>query len=198
MAYRRTAAIERKLSATRERLLRAARQLVAEGGFAALQVAAVAERAGVATGSVYRHFDDKAELAREVFRAGSQREVDRMAEALAGPGSVRERIGEAVTAWCRRAQEGRVLARALLSEPVDPSVEVERLVYRARYAELLAAAIAEGVASGELPPQDPRTSAACVVGALAEAVLGPHHDPEPGAIVRFVLSALSNRHGDPP
>ena len=63
-------------AATRRRIVAAARGLIAEGGYAAAQVAAVAERAGVATGTVYRHFPSKADLFAEVFREASQHEVD--------------------------------------------------------------------------------------------------------------------------
>ena len=42
-------------------------------------------RAGVATGSVYRHFPSKAELFAEVFRRAAQREVDAVAGAAGGP-----------------------------------------------------------------------------------------------------------------
>ncbi|MCB9685168.1 MAG: TetR/AcrR family transcriptional regulator [Alphaproteobacteria bacterium] len=191
MAYRRTEAVEARIAQTREELLRAALRIVAAGGFSALHIAALAEAAGVATGTVYRHFADKGELCREVFATASQRELDHMAAALASDGPAPTRIERAVRLWVRRAQNGRVLARALLSEPVHPAVEEERLRYRARYAELIARVLAEGVAHGELPAQDPRTSAACIVGALGEAVLGPSFDPDPSDIVDFVLSAVT-------
>lgn len=195
VAYRRTEAVEERLAETRASLLRAATRLVATSGFQALQVAALAEAAGVATGTVYRHFEDKADLCRQVFAAASQRELDHMAAVLAEPGPVTARLERAVSAWCRRAQEGRVLARALLSEPVHPAVEAERLAYRARYAQTLADVLAEGVAAGELRPLDARVAAACIVGALGEAVLGPDIDPDPADIARFVLSAI---RGGPP
>jgi AcrR family transcriptional regulator len=60
--YRRTPQVEARLSASRERILSAALSLVAERGYAGCSVAAVARRAGVATGSVYRHFPAKADL----------------------------------------------------------------------------------------------------------------------------------------
>ncbi|MGH2917924.1 MAG: helix-turn-helix domain-containing protein, partial [Solirubrobacteraceae bacterium] len=69
----------------RDRLVRAAQELIARGGYREASVAAVGRRAGVATGSVYRHFPSKEELFAEVFRAASQREVDAVAAAAAGP-----------------------------------------------------------------------------------------------------------------
>src|SRR3954466_10357758 len=78
MPYRRTSATEARRAEVRERIVAAAREQVAEGGYASASVQAVAARAGVATGSVYRHFPSKAELFTEVFRRASQRELDVM------------------------------------------------------------------------------------------------------------------------
>ncbi len=185
MAYRPTDKTRAKRDATRRALLSAARHLVAEGGFAALQVQPLAEHAGVATGSVYRYFDGKAALEVEVFSAVSQGEVDAMASALGEAG-----LAAALRTWIARAQARPVLARALLSEPVGPQVEAARLRFRAAYAELLASHLRERIAAGQLPAQDARLSAAAVVGALGEAVLGPHGAADPDAIVRFCVQAL--------
>src|SRR6201986_4317634 len=68
---------------TRERLLLAARELIEEGGYGAASVAAIAERAGVAAGALYRHFAPQEELFVELFRAVCDREVQAMREAAA-------------------------------------------------------------------------------------------------------------------
>ena len=54
MPYRRTPQIARKQAARHQAIIAAARAVATEGGMAALQVAAVAKRAGIATGTVYR------------------------------------------------------------------------------------------------------------------------------------------------
>jgi AcrR family transcriptional regulator len=152
----------------------AARGLIAEGGYAAAQVAAVAERAGVATGTVYRHFPSKADLFAQVFREASQHEVDAVAAAATEAGeSAAERIAVAVETFARRALRGHRLAWALIAEPVDPAVEAERLVFRRAYRDVFASVIAAGVESGELPDQDPQVSGAALVGAIGEALVGP-------------------------
>ena len=157
----------------RERIVDGARELIAHGGYTEAQVAAVARRAGVATGTVYRHFPSKAELFAEVFRNASQHEVDAVIAAAATGASAPERIASAVETFARRALRGRRLAWALIAEPVDPAVEAERLVFRRAYRDAFAEVIAAGVESGELPRQDPATSAAALVGAIGEALVGP-------------------------
>ncbi len=185
MAYRPTQRTEARKAEVRARIVAAARELIAHGGYAEAQVAAVAARAGVATGTVYRHFPSKADLFAEVFRSASQHEVDAVVDAAAvGDRSAAARIAMAVETFARRALRGRRLAWALIAEPVDPAVEAERLTFRRAYRDAFADVIAAGVDSGELPPQDPATSAAALVGAIGEALVGPvspttaAHDPE--------------------
>jgi AcrR family transcriptional regulator len=174
VAYRPTERTEARRTAARDRIVRAALELVARGGYREAQVAPVARRAGVATGTVYRHFPSKADLLTEVFRVASQREVDAVAAATAAPGATApDRIAAAVETFARRALRGRRLAWALLAEPVDPAVEAERLQFRRAYAEVFAAAVRDGIAAGELPDQDAAFTATALVGAIGEALVGP-------------------------
>ncbi|MFI7489947.1 TetR/AcrR family transcriptional regulator [Micromonospora echinaurantiaca] len=173
MVYRSTERVQARLNASRERIIAAALEIMAGAGYAGCSVAAVAERAGVATGTVYRHFPTKAELFAEVFRTASQREVDAVARAAALERSAAAQVSAVVETFAGRALKSPRLAYALLAEPVDPAVDAERLVFRRAYAELIAGYVAAGVAGGELPPQDPELTAAALVGALAEAMVGP-------------------------
>lgn len=52
----------------REAVIHATLELVAEHGFHGTPMALVAERAGVAAGTIYRYFDNKDDLIRETFR----------------------------------------------------------------------------------------------------------------------------------
>jgi AcrR family transcriptional regulator len=172
--YRPTERTEARRAAARERIVLAAHGLIARGGYREAQVAAVAGAAGVATGTVYRHFPSKADLFAEVFRRASQREVDATREAArAAGGPASRQLAAAVETFARRALRGRRLAWALLAEPVDPAVEVERLAFRRAYAAGFEDVLRDGVAAGELAPQNVALSAAALVGALGEALVGP-------------------------
>jgi AcrR family transcriptional regulator len=194
--YRPTDRTRARLAAARETIVDAATAQLAEGGYASASVVAVARRAGVATGSVYRHFPSKSDLFAEVFRRASQAEVD----VLRGMAGREEPVGNRLAAWVeafvRRALAEPVRAYALIAEPVDPVVEAERLVFRRAYADLFAGALRDGVARGELEPHDPELVAAAIVGALAEALVGPlaRRDTAADALVAglqtFVLSAV--------
>jgi AcrR family transcriptional regulator len=172
---------------TRARLLTAARELIDEGGYGATSVLAIADRAGVAAGTLYRHFASKEELFVELFRDVCDREDRAIAASLRQLGEpppavdVVERI---VGTFAERALGNRRLAWALLAEPVDPRVDAERLAYRARSTERIAAVLARGIENGEIPAQNVSLTAAAVVGACGEALAGPLSplgDARPGA-----------------
>ena len=175
---------------------------MAEGGYSTASVQGVAARAGVAVGTLYRHFPSKAELFAEVFRRASERELGVMAEVAAPDGrSATERAGAATEAFSRRALAGPVLAYALIAEPVDPAVESERLRLRRGYRDVFAGLLEEGVASGELRHHDTATVAAALVGALGEALVGPlspgrrrqRDEALVSALVDFTLQALPRK-----
>jgi AcrR family transcriptional regulator len=161
---------------TRDRLLRAAREMIELGGYSAASVAAIAERAGVATGTLYRHFASKEELFVDVFRivCGREERAVRDAVAALGPRTPQAQcLTVALATFARRALSNPQLAWALIAEPVDPAVDAERLAYRARYASLIAGHLARGIEAGELPRQDVDLTAAALVGGCGEALVGP-------------------------
>ena len=155
MAYRPTDRTRARAAAARERIVSAALDQLAEGGYASASMAAVARRAGVATGSVYRHFPSKGDLFAEAFRRASQREVDVLVALGHRTMPVRERLAAWVHAFVHRALAEPVRAYALIAEPVDPAVEAERLTFRRAYADLFAARAAP-TAAAPAPASSPR------------------------------------------
>ncbi len=173
MAYRQTENVVRKLAARSEAILKAARDAAADGGMAAVQIAAVAERAGIAAGTVYRYFPCKTELVAAMVEAISAREIGalrRAADAAPGPLSA---LAAAIATFSARALRHRKLAWAAIAEPVDAEIEMARLKYRRALTEELQARIAVAMAAGHLPEQDAALSAPALVGALLEGLIGP-------------------------
>jgi AcrR family transcriptional regulator len=160
---------------TRERLLRSAQELVEEGGYGAASVLAISDRAGVAAGTLYRHWPSKGELFAELFRAVCDREIAAMeaAAAQAAGRSGVERVQAVLTTFAERALRNPRLAWALIAEPVDPLVDAERLAYRREYARRLVDGLNAARAAEEIPEQDVELTAAALVGGVGEALVGP-------------------------
>ena len=191
MPYRPTERTEARKAATRERIVAAASEQVAEGGYASAAVQLVAMRACVAVGTVYRHFPSKNDLFAEVFRRLAQRELDVVRQVAGTNGRpAAERVAAAVEAFCRRALAGPVLAYAQIAEPVDPAVESERLRLRRGYRDAFAVVLTRGLAPGELRPDDSATAPSAPVGALAEALVGPLAAPTRGSKEALVASLV--------
>src|SRR2546423_15711180 len=117
-------------TSTRQRLLTAAQELIEQGGYGAASVIAIAERAGVAAGTLYRHFASKEELFVEVFRSVCAREEPAMRTAaaeLAPEAAAASRLETVLTRFAERAMRNPRLAWALVAGPVDPRLAAERL-----------------------------------------------------------------------
>ncbi|MGY6652986.1 TetR/AcrR family transcriptional regulator [Amycolatopsis sp. TRM77291] len=193
MPYRRTPKVQERLDAQRDAVLAAAMEQLAERGYAGCSVSAVAERAGVAVGSVYRHYPTKADLVVELFRKVVTREVEAVREVSERPGTPAERVVAVFDTFASRALKTPRMAYALLAEPVDAPIEAERLVFRRAFRDVVAQHVADGVRSGVLPAQDADVTAAALVGAAAEVLIGPlttGSADEVSGLRTFVLRSL--------
>ncbi|HUN52875.1 MAG TPA: TetR/AcrR family transcriptional regulator [Candidatus Sulfotelmatobacter sp.] len=173
MVYRRTERVTAQLVDRRDRILRAAQERIALGGFRAAHVAAIAAAADLATGTVYRYFPSKADLFAEVLGRIATQEIEVLGTIAATAGPARDRLAASLRAFVTRAIRGRRQAYALIAEPVDVILDSARLDYRQRLGRLFAAILQDGIAAAELPAQDVAVSAACLVGACIEALAGP-------------------------
>jgi AcrR family transcriptional regulator len=173
VAYRRTENVIRRLAAREEAILAAARIAAAEGGMGAVQIVPVAERAGIAAGTVYRYFPSKTELIAKLVGVVSEREIGavrRAADAAPGPLSA---LAAAIATFAARALRNRRLAWAVIAEPVDAEVDAVRLTYRRTLAAELEKRVRAAIQGGHLPDQDAAVAAPALVGALLEGLIGP-------------------------
>ncbi len=197
MPYRRTENVVRRLAEREQAILDAASALAAEGGMAAVQIAGVATRAGIAAGTVYRYFPSKNDLVAELVAAVAGRELTAMkAAADAAPGPL-SALAAAIATFAARAFNERRLAWAVIAEPVEPEVDAMRLFFRQSLAGELAGRIETAILGRHLPDQDARVAAPAIVGALMEGLLGPlappHDDDAAGsreAVQAVTLLAL--------
>ncbi len=128
MRFTVTRTLSKDQRARRERLIESARELALEGGYAAVTMHDVADRAGVARATVYRYFATKDHLLTEVAAAWAHRAIDDIDELASGDTPL-ERL------------------TALL----------ERIVYVAAAEPTLTSAIIQAVTSDDSSVDDPRT-----------------------------------------
>jgi AcrR family transcriptional regulator len=173
MAYRQTANVLRKLAEREDSILYAARAAASEGGMGAVQIMPVAQRAGIAAGTVYRYFPAKTDLVAHLVQSVSQRELAAMRDAAdAAPGPL-SALAASIVTFAARALADRRLTWAIIAEPVDSDVDAARLDYRKALIAEIETRINAALAGGHLPEQDAAVSAPAIVGALLESLLGP-------------------------
>ncbi|MBL8267961.1 TetR/AcrR family transcriptional regulator [Steroidobacter sp.] len=173
MSYKRSFLMQERLADNRQRILKAARALVAEGGFGQASIAAVAASAGLSAGAIYRYFPSKAALFVEVLTGAIDHEIVILQAIAKGEGNATSRLRACVESFANRALEGPYLAYAFIAEPAEQEVDEARLLGRIRFGEVFKSLLIQGIESGEFPEQSVDIGAACIVGAFTEALIRP-------------------------
>lgn len=191
MAYRRTENVVRRLAARHDAIIAAAGALAAEAGINAVQIGLVSQRAGVATGTVYRYFRSKTELVAALVASVSERELSAMrraADAAPGPLSA---LAAAITTFAARALANPRLAFALIAEQADGAADEARLALREALAGELGKRLTTAMKGGHLPDQDVRVAAPALLGAMIEALVGPLAAPVDEPTARDAVQAIT-------
>ncbi len=161
-----------EVASRRLSILSAAMKVFDARGYANATVEAVAERAGVAKGSIYNYFPSKQELFAQVFAkaiGGIEADVDQL---LTAASSASERMSRLVDFWFERLEYNKKIGRLILECWATAAREgqtgklTEMLnqlyaTWRSRIGEI----IRQGKESGEFAQHiDPSTSASLVMG----------------------------------
>jgi AcrR family transcriptional regulator len=184
--------------ATTAGLVRAARELFAERGYANVGTEEIVQRAGVTRGALYHHFrGGKEELFRAVVvqlsaeTAGSVRAV---ARAVEDPWEALVGGIDAFLDACATAEVQRIL---LVDGPAVLGWDVWRAIDADYGLGLLDDALRRAIEADQLPPQPTRAAAHVLLGALDEAamVVARADDPlaaraEMGQAVHRLLEGL--------
>jgi AcrR family transcriptional regulator len=200
MAYRRTERVIRRQAERHDAIVAAATDAASQGGMAAIQIAPVAERAGIASGTVYRYFPSKTELIGALVASSAEREiaaVHRAAAAAPGPLSA---LAAAIATFAARGLRDRKLAWAIIAEPADAETDSVRLAYRTALAGEFETLLKAAIAGGHVPEIDTAQAVAALIGALIEGLVGPlapDHSDDPArareavqTLTLFVLRGL--------
>lgn len=136
---------------TRDRLVRAALELFTTRGYHETTTPLIAARAGVAEGTIYRHFASKDELLNEIYRAGVRLFAAAVREADARA-PCRERLAQIARRWRDTGVREPAAVRLVFSDAFAGLVdEKSRGAARELRAEL-EKAIAAGKAAAEVRP----------------------------------------------
>lgn len=158
--------------ATRGRLLRAARELFGERGYAAVGTEEVVRAAGVTRGALYHQFADKRALFRAVFEELEQEVIAASASRMAAhPDDMLAAFKAGCRGWLEACAEPAAERILLVDAPAVLGWDVWREIAEQHGLGVVKASLEHGMATGALVrgPVDPL--AHVIVGALDEAAL---------------------------
>ncbi|MDQ8935861.1 TetR/AcrR family transcriptional regulator [Acinetobacter rudis] len=173
MSYKRSSMMQERMQQNRQTILQSARELIASGGIKDAQIQAIAERAGVSSGLVYRYFDNKSQVLIEVLSAAILHEIQILNKIAASELSAKQKLHKAVKTFLKRALNSPQLSYSLMFEPVDAVLEHERFRSKQLIKQSINEILAEGKISHEFEFEDLNTASLCVVGAMTFAVIEP-------------------------
>ena len=158
----------RRRARTRRQLTDAARTLIAEKGVAALRIAEITERADVALGSFYNHFDSKEELVAEVVSDAIQAISEVMVARMANITDPAEAVSFAARHFVLLATDNPEFASLLVNlDQADAQFEQAVLPYARQ-------ALDRGIQVGRFDVAEPRVALTGIVGgtlAVMRAIL---------------------------
>ena len=137
--------------ATRQRLLRAALELYTTVGFRATTTPAIAARAGVAEGTIYRHFSGKEHLLNEVFR-GAQRWGTTVVQEVTDEEEVAGRLRKIARQLIDTAASDAAQTRMLLRRRDEQHLDEQSRESEREFRNALHTVVAAGESSGLVRP----------------------------------------------
>jgi AcrR family transcriptional regulator len=150
----------------KQRIDAAALHLFAERGADATPVPMIAERAGVAVGSLYRYYGNKEELVARLYAENYARLADELRRVAARQGSTRDKIAAMVRFICNYFDQEWDLARFLL---LEQHVRLKSYAGAANPVDIVDDVLAEGIRLGEVRQLDSILATALVMGPVIQA-----------------------------
>jgi AcrR family transcriptional regulator len=179
-----------RAEATRAELIRVARGLFAERGYAGVGTEEIVRTADVTRGALYHHFRDKRDLFRAVHEQHEQELVERIGTAMGGIDDPFEVLLTGTRAFLDACMEPAVIQIALIDAPAVLGWEEWREI-DARYGlGLVTAGLQGAMDAGILRRRDIRPLAHLLLAALMEAAMLIAHADDPVAERRAVESPL--------
>ncbi|HEX4110783.1 MAG TPA: helix-turn-helix domain-containing protein [Solirubrobacteraceae bacterium] len=163
----------RQRARTRRKLTDAARTLIAEKGVEGLRISEITERADVALGSFYNHFESKDDLVAEVVADTIEAMAEAIEATMAGLEDPAEAVSFAARSYVRLVAENAELASLLVNlDRADAQFERAVLPYAL-------GAISRGIDAGRFQVADPHLALIAIIGstlAVMRAILDGRYE----------------------
>jgi len=160
------AAVKERVGDVKQRIDEAALRLFAEIGVDATPVPLIAEKAGVAVGSIYRHYENKDDLVHRLYVEHYARLAGLLEAAIAGQRSAEARLAAMIRAIARFIDAEWHVARFLL---LEQHMRLQDFADPANPVDVVHRVVLEGIKRGEIRAMDPMVAVALVMGPVVQA-----------------------------
>jgi AcrR family transcriptional regulator len=135
---------------TRQRVIRAALELFTTRGYHDTTTAQIAKKAGIAEGTIYRHFPSKHQLLNELYRAALRWAINVVQETgrETAAGAARAQLAAIAHRFLEGAAQDTAVVKLGLLEPLGPLVDDESRKTEREFRTALERIVAEGKAQG--------------------------------------------------
>ena len=161
-------------SKTKELIARTALLLFVEKGITETTIRDIAGAAGIAEGTLYRHYESKDQLAWELFSTNYlafARELDRLQEEY---DTLQDKLAAMIRRFCAFFDRDPVLFSFLL---LAQHAQLKKVTPEMQTAvTVLQKVIARGMARGEVPEMEVELAAAMVLGVVLEVAVFKAYD----------------------
>ncbi len=140
---------KRDVHGTREKLVRAALDLFTTQGYHETTTPQIARRAGIAEGTIYRHFSSKEQLLNEIYRAATRLFIQSIKD-TSSTLPCRERLERIAKSWREIAHHSPNAARLVFQSPIKPLLDPKSRETETELKAEIERIVAAGKASGQV------------------------------------------------
>ena len=193
----------------RNAILEAAESVFAETGFHAARIQDIADRARIAVGTVYNHFEQKEDVLAALLEERTEQMLDQVAASPDDPAGFEARLTARLGRMLRYVENHRAFFTIAAEHGLVGTGSVaatnalagKRLRKVERFRQLFGALVDEGIAEQVLEPMDREVLVRFLSGALRAFLVSALNDPRPdvqseaAVIVDLFLHGASRRQG---
>ncbi len=180
---------------TRERILDAAVDVLAQRGYSAAGVQEIVDRSGTSKGSFYFHFHSKEKMVMALVDRMSEKLVKKVEDSIRHQPTPVHRVAAGIEVLMATFARQRKVAQVLLLNIMGHGKAIDKkfLPLRDRFSELIQQELDAAVAQGQIVPQDTALISRMWVGSLQEVIMRwlltsqPNHLTDATPLLRSAL-----------
>ncbi len=156
-------------TATKELISRTALELFVQKGVKETTIRDISSAAGVAEGTMYRHYQSKDELAWDLFASNITEFTNKLVELRQQHKTLKAQSAALINAFCNFFDEDPILFSYLLLTQFGHLKELD--IDMPHHFHVVRDMISEGMAKGEIPMRDPALVASMIIGLVQQVAI---------------------------